>query len=298
MGPDWECELCANARNEETHIEPRCMICPRDNSLLTSRIKSKKQPADFDLLSVMKPTEGCQWAHVLCATWHPEVQYTNGNTFKAVEGVSTIADERWDAPCGLCMQEDGATVQCSDCGMDVHVSCAWLAGYKLGFEITLVKPGKREVASIAKFKDEAGVMTPGVWCKNHDLSGRVIHDMFEVDPEAGENALHVYTSLYKTIPSTEGFALLRKAQRLDVVEDRVKEAEAAEKAEAMDVDGDVPPPQINGGVEVKPVVHHRTCLSCGIDVSPMWHGSSCHRCWFAARGTGTAPVASLTEPVR
>ena len=27
---------------------------------------------------------------------------------------------------------------------------------------------------------------PGMWCKGHDLEGRVIHDMNDVDPEQNE----------------------------------------------------------------------------------------------------------------
>lgn len=97
MGPNWECELCANIGTEESHLEPRCVLCPRDNSALVARIKSKKLPADFDMLSALKPTEGCRWAHILCSAWMPEVQYANGGTFRPVEGISTIASSRWEA---------------------------------------------------------------------------------------------------------------------------------------------------------------------------------------------------------
>lgn len=29
-------------------------------------------------------------------------------------------------------------------------------------------------------------MNPGVWCKGHDLEGRVIYDMHDIDPEQNE----------------------------------------------------------------------------------------------------------------
>lgn len=29
-------------------------------------------------------------------------------------------------------------------------------------------------------------MSAGVWCKSHDLSGRVIHEIFDVEPDGGE----------------------------------------------------------------------------------------------------------------
>ena len=48
------------------------------------------------------------------------------------------------------------------------------------------KPGKREQVTIAKFKEEEGVMNPGCWCKGHDLEGRRIYDAHEIDPEQNE----------------------------------------------------------------------------------------------------------------
>jgi hypothetical protein len=29
-------------------------------------------------------------------------------------------------------------------------------------------------------------MMPGIWCKGHDLEGRVIYDMNDIDPEQNE----------------------------------------------------------------------------------------------------------------
>jgi hypothetical protein len=40
--------------------------------------------------------------------------------------------------------------------------------------------------TIAKFREDAGVMMPGIWCKGHDLEGRIIYDMNDVDPEQNE----------------------------------------------------------------------------------------------------------------
>jgi hypothetical protein len=48
------------------------------------------------------------------------------------------------------------------------------------------KPGKKEVVTIAKFREDAGVMMPGIWCKGHEMEGRVIYDMNDVDPEQHE----------------------------------------------------------------------------------------------------------------
>jgi hypothetical protein len=71
------------------------MLCPRDTSALSTKPRTKKPPADFDMLSALKPTEGRRWAHVLCSAWIPEVVYTNPGTFKVVEGITTVRKERW-----------------------------------------------------------------------------------------------------------------------------------------------------------------------------------------------------------
>lgn len=102
----------------------------------------------------MKPTEGRQWAHILCASWHQEVQFTNTSTYKAVESIILIPDDKWtavshdptppssiltsDQACLLCGQQDGAVTQCTDCELLFHPSCAWTVGYRFGFEFVLV----------------------------------------------------------------------------------------------------------------------------------------------------------------
>jgi hypothetical protein len=125
------------------------------------------------------------------------------------------------------------------------------------------------VVTIAKFKEETGVMHPGVWCKGHDIAGRAIYDMLDVDPEQNEvserkrrglalvnaklvaqlncvsdlqTALQIYTSNYKALPPDESFALLRKATKLDQY---------------------LPPPRVRAD--------KRECSKCGVDVSPKWY---------------------------
>jgi hypothetical protein len=48
------------------------------------------------------------------------------------------------------------------------------------------KPGKKEVVTITKFKESEGMMSAMCWCKGHDLEGRIIYDMHEIDPEQNE----------------------------------------------------------------------------------------------------------------
>lgn len=73
---------------------PRCVLCPRDNSATLTKTRLKRT-TDFDALSCYKPTEGSQWAHVLCSAWIPEIIYTDRAAFKWVEGISTLPLVRW-----------------------------------------------------------------------------------------------------------------------------------------------------------------------------------------------------------
>ncbi|OCF37587.1 hypothetical protein I316_00713 [Kwoniella heveanensis BCC8398] len=247
MGPGWECDLCTNARLEENNLEPRCTLCPRDLTPVTAKIKRKPAAnSEFDLLSVLKPTEGRRWAHILCSTWIPEVVYAEPSRLKTVEGVMTVSRDKWEDTCSLCNQRDGAVIGCTDCEALFHPACAWLSGYRMGFEFSLAKPGRHQIVAVTKFKDSEGVMGPGVWCKGHDLQERVIYDLHEVDPEQNETALQVYSSTYKAIPPHDSFPMLRKAQRL-------------ESYLPSSFSDEIIRPYTSG------------CTDCGVDVSPLWH---------------------------
>lgn len=124
------------------------MLLPNKSS------KAKKPPLDFDLLSALKPTEGLRWAHILCSAWIPEVLYTSTVKLKTVENIMVLGEDYWsnvsyeitgcreeadDQTCSLCEQPEGATIHCSDCEVRFHASCAYQAGYKFGFEMSLVR---------------------------------------------------------------------------------------------------------------------------------------------------------------
>ncbi|WWD07955.1 hypothetical protein V865_006064 [Kwoniella europaea PYCC6329] len=244
MGPNWECDLCINSKSEENHLEPHCVLCPNDLTPITSKIKKKPgQQADFDLLSALKPTEGRRWAHILCSTYVPEVGFADPSRIKTVEGVMEVSRYKWENQCTLCNQTDGAVIGCTDCEVLFHPACAWLSGLKMGFEFSLAKPGRHGTVTVTKFKDSEGVMGPGVWCKSHDLSERVIYDLWEMDPEQNETALQTYISSYKAIPPHDSFPLLRKARRLEHF---------------------LPLVEIQQNQNI-------ICADCQIDVSPLWH---------------------------
>ncbi|WWC59192.1 uncharacterized protein I303_101741 [Kwoniella dejecticola CBS 10117] len=251
MGPDWECDLCVNAKTEENHLKPQCVLCPHDLSAITSKIKKKPtQHPEFDLLSALKPTEGRRWAHILCSAYLPEVTYAEPARMKPVEGVMEVSRDKWENVCSLCNQSDGAVIGCTDCDVLFHPACAWLSGLKIGFEFSLAKPGRHGTVTVTKFRDSEGVMSPGIWCKSHDLTERVIYDLWDLDPEQNETALQTYVSAYKAIPPHDSFAMLRKAQRLERFLPHIVDQENGNQ-------------HLHSGLA--------DCADCHIDVSPLWH---------------------------
>jgi len=187
-----------------------CRLCPR-------RKGGKEQaPSTDSFLRASKPTEGQNWAHVLCSVFIPELSFTDAARLRNVEGISTIPRNRWSERCCLCSDAGGAVIRCSDCVREYHVSCAWKHGHKFGFEIQPVKSSRRETTTVASFKGDSGCMNPIVFCKEHDRSRRDIYEICEMN-ETGETALQVYCLVYKQAPISQAHALLRKAQRLDQV---------------------------------------------------------------------------------
>lgn len=104
--------------------------------------------------------------------------------------------------CTLCDSSGGAVVCCSDCPAEYHVSCAWKAGHKFGFEIQQVsalwrhppvrcsiriqvKSSKRDTTTVVEFKDASGCMVPQVTCKGHPSNRRQIFGLCDTN-EAGE----------------------------------------------------------------------------------------------------------------
>nr|XP_019008759.1 uncharacterized protein I206_06441 [Kwoniella pini CBS 10737]OCF47540.1 hypothetical protein I206_06441 [Kwoniella pini CBS 10737] len=259
MGPGWECDLCVNAQTEENHLEPQCVLCPNDLSAITTKVKKKPtQHSDFDLLSSLKPTEGRRWAHILCSAYIPEIAYAEPARFKTIEGVMEVSKDKWENTCSLCNQNDGAVIGCTDCDALFHPACAWLSGFKMGFEFSLAKPGRHGTATVTKFKDSEGVMGLGVWCKSHDLAERVIYDLWEIDQEQNETAFQIYVSNYKAISPYDSFAMLRKAKRLEIFLPHLQEIQQNLQQQQQQ-------PRQSSLIN---------CQNCNVDVSPIWHNVS------------------------
>jgi len=134
----------------------------------------------------LKPTANNNWAHVTCALFSPETRFGNAKHLKPVEGIGSIPPARWTTLCALCESRGGATINCHDCKLPVHVSCALATGFHAGFDIAPVKGSRRDVVNVVTFGGETGVMTAAVWCPEHDPNKTIIHPLTEVDPVTQE----------------------------------------------------------------------------------------------------------------
>ncbi|KAJ3528710.1 hypothetical protein NM688_g7960 [Phlebia brevispora] len=210
---NWTCELCANEKNLEASLIPDCLLCPR---IRRDPKKKALYPPPDTYLRACKPTEGQAWVHILCAVFIPEITFSDASRLRLVEGVSTIPQYRWMNKCTLCDSSGGAVVRCSDCPAEYHVSCAWKAGHKFGFELQHVKSSKRDSTVIVDFKDSSGCMVPQVTCKGHPVHRRQTYGLCETNSE-GETALQVYVKNYKQAITKDTHGLLRKALRLDSI---------------------------------------------------------------------------------
>lgn len=118
-----KCQLVGNAR-------PSCIFCPNEGG-------------------AFKQTNNSKWAHLLCATWIPEVTIGNPSLMEPITDVEKIPHSRWKLGCYICKQDMGASIQCSDgrCYEPFHLTCARQAGLYLkmkvgGGQYTLMDPSQ------------------------------------------------------------------------------------------------------------------------------------------------------------
>lgn len=118
-----KCQLVGNAR-------PSCIFCPNEGG-------------------AFKQTNNSKWAHLLCATWIPEVTIGNPSLMEPITDVEKVPNSRWKLGCYICKQDMGASIQCSDgrCYEPFHLTCARQAGLYLKMKIgggqnTLMDPSQ------------------------------------------------------------------------------------------------------------------------------------------------------------
>ena len=86
---------------------PTCIFCPNTEG-------------------AFKQTNSAKWAHLLCASWIPEVSIGNMSLMEPVLDVEKVPYSRWRLTCFICLQKMGACIQCShrNCYQAFHVTCA------------------------------------------------------------------------------------------------------------------------------------------------------------------------------
>ena len=106
----WVCDLCQNEKEPEASEvryyvvflvtslklciiqDPSCLLCPRPKK---DAKKTQFYPPSDTYLRACKPTEGQGWVHQLCSLFFSEIQYSDPEKMKLVEGISTISTSKW-----------------------------------------------------------------------------------------------------------------------------------------------------------------------------------------------------------
>ena len=99
----WLCRKCQLIGR----ATPTCIFCPNTEG-------------------AFKQTNSSKWAHLLCATWIPEVNLGNTSLMEPVVDVEKVPANRWKLGCYICEQKMGASIQCShkSCYQPFHPTCA------------------------------------------------------------------------------------------------------------------------------------------------------------------------------
>ncbi|KAI8461021.1 hypothetical protein BY996DRAFT_4574004 [Phakopsora pachyrhizi] len=198
---------------------------------------------------------------MLCAIWHVELSINASVDMSKIEGIASIPLSKRKKECVLCNTAGvGACTKCEQCSTYVHVSCAWSAGYKFGFEMLpqrkrrpresdldrfvccfLSKQCHHMAQSIFALISNTGLMETRIWCTDH-LPGteRATHYISDLDPQTHMTALQTYIRHRKQIGANPNFEILRKARRLDGVLDSVTKPKAVSNpsiwAKALDLE--------------------------------------------------------------
>jgi hypothetical protein len=143
-----------------------CVLCPKSLPNLRRPLAYRPRVMpEFDFLQAVKPTEGYKWTHVLCATFTPDLQWSDGGHLQLTEGIMSLKPNQFGdvslesfcstsilyltgvnrLQCDICGQSRaGVTIRCGDCPRRFHPACAWMSGYRFAFEMhSTVSDGKQ-----------------------------------------------------------------------------------------------------------------------------------------------------------
>ncbi|PWN43695.1 hypothetical protein IE81DRAFT_322100 [Ceraceosorus guamensis] len=255
----WQCEACSNEKALDAALTPGCVLCPSlpraksfgatDAAGQGDKALSRARKGGVDangtdesatrtptVLDAVKPTEGNNWVHLICAAFIPEIVFTDPARLRLVEGVGNLQWWRYNSECDLCKTRFGACVSCAEpsCRKTMHVSCAWTAqpSVCMLFDFTAVKVSRKDIVPTASFKGESGHINAMLWCKEHKHIGEskkpTTHQLTDIDPETGKTLLQIYAETHKHTASPgiprevvaaadQAYALLRRARRYDLM---------------------------------------------------------------------------------
>lgn len=140
----WLCRKCQLVGNSR----PSCIFCPNEGG-------------------AFKQTNNSKWAHLLCATWIPEVTIGNPSLMEPITDVEKVPNSRWKLGCYICKQDMGASIQCSDgrCYEPFHLTCARQAGLFLKMKLG---GGQNSLMDASQLRAFCHKHTPSEWRMEHD----------------------------------------------------------------------------------------------------------------------------------
>ncbi|KAJ7746737.1 bromodomain-containing protein [Mycena maculata] len=99
----WLCRKCTVSPENPVS----CILCPNEGG-------------------AFKQTSQGEWIHLLCAIWIPETRVSNDVFMEPIIGVEKITKGRWKLKCTICLNREGACIQCANksCFLAFHVTCA------------------------------------------------------------------------------------------------------------------------------------------------------------------------------
>lgn len=140
----WLCRKCQLLGKHR----PTCIFCP-------------------NMEGAFKQANNTKWAHLLCATWIPEVNIGNTSVMEPIVDVEKVPSNRWTLLCYICNQRMGACIQCSDkrCYQAFHPTCARRAGLQLKMKSG---QGANSLLDKSQLRPLCDKHVPAEWRLEHD----------------------------------------------------------------------------------------------------------------------------------
>ncbi|ORZ05888.1 hypothetical protein BCR41DRAFT_425300 [Lobosporangium transversale] len=120
----WLCRKCMLS----PQMPVSCIFCPGEGG-------------------AFKQTTNSRWAHLLCASWIPEVGVANTVYMEPIDNIDKIPASRWRLTCYICKLRMGACIQCEtkNCFRAFHVTCARKAHLYMKSKVSKVSSSGGEV---------------------------------------------------------------------------------------------------------------------------------------------------------